>query len=132
MSLKQWQGGMTGKDLEACDDDFGAGRADASWPVDSDGAKLSLPPSYADTMRHAGEGDILVMKNGEMIDPPRKDGVGKRAQKRWDRLVEHTKKGTYPVMNQEEIEARGGKKKSKTTAQDRADQEEQLRNQGDI
>jgi len=68
---KHWQGGMTGRDFEQMED-LEVGRIDASWPRDSDGSKLSLPPAYMEIMSRAGPGDIKVTGNAEAVDPPRK------------------------------------------------------------
>lgn len=48
MAVKQWQGGMTGRDEDGLDADLkNVKRLDESWPADEMGNKLSLPATVA-------------------------------------------------------------------------------------
>lgn len=49
--VKQWQGGLTGPQHEAEDADLkNLKRVDETWPRDSMGNKVSLPPTIASTI----------------------------------------------------------------------------------
>jgi len=75
--VKQWQGGLTGADMEREDADLrDIGRLDESWPEDEGGNKVSLPPTIASTINRMPPG--IFTQRGGQDDPAVDPAVSKK------------------------------------------------------
>jgi hypothetical protein len=75
--VNQWQGGLTGVDIEREDADIkNIKRLDDEWPVDEWGAKVSLPPTVASTINRMPPGTITQSRGYN--DPGEDPAVSQR------------------------------------------------------